>query len=534
MNPNAANKGRSFKGAIAYIIHDPDQAETDERVLFVETRNLRTDDPEKAAKVMAYTAMHAAELKAEAGIKATGRKTESPVYHLSLSWVPGEQPSQAEMMEAGEAALKVLGYSEHEAVYAAHGDKAHMHLHIVVNRIHPLTGKTHNPKDDQKLLQAWGHEYDKGRGLEHRSPERAARHEKDAGKRAEYKRIAEAAREKKGAANDNTRSRASWDAAKGATHPKSRRYVEITSEYGARAKALATESRALYAQQRRAWTDLGARHKQERAALVKPGLVAGKARAAFDAVRGGPERLTPAQFQREIKTLKASQRIELRKFQAEQRAQGRAFERQEQQTGDRLAATLQAVTRTPVGLQGPEHRGHLAARFKHEARRQERAEQSGQTKADARLETLKERQGQDSQTLRSRLKVDRPSAGQQRTVRQQRAALANQQRTERRELRQHQQGQRQELQGKWASLNDDRAQAWDSYRAQRADQAATKSETKGREDRGRDGETLKDIYAERSGLYESRRIEGRDYTGKGAEPGGRSQGGGRAIKIDKT
>lgn len=528
MNPNAANKGRSFKGAIAYIVHDPDQAETDERVLFVETRNLRTNDPEKAAKVMAYTAMHAAELKAEAGIKATGRKTDCPVYHLSLSWIPGEQPSQAAMMGAGEAALKVLGYSEHEAVYAAHGDKAHLHLHIVVNRVHPLTGKTHNPKDDQKLLQAWGHEYDKARGMEHRSPERAARHEKDAGKRAEYKKLAEANREKKGAANDNTRSRASWDAAKGATHPKSRRYQEITAEYGQRAKALAVESRTLYKEQRQAWADLGARHKQQRAAVVKPGLAASKARPAFEAASGAPERLSPAQFQKALKTLKASQRMELRKFQAGQRAEGRAFDQQEQKTGDRLASTLQAVVNTPVGMQGIEHRGHLAARFKHEARRLERAEQSGQAEAATRLDALKDRHGQQSQSLKSRLKVDRPPAGQQKTVRQQRAALASQHRTERRELREQQQTERQELQGKWASLNDDRAQAWDSYRAERADQAAAKSETKGRE-----GESLKDIYAERSGLYESRRIEGRDYSGKGAEQGGRSQGGGREIKIDK-
>lgn len=529
MNPNAANKGRSFKGAIAYIVHDPDQAETDERVLFVQTRNLRTNDPEKAAKVMAYTAMHAAELKAEAGIKATGRKTDSPVYHLSLSWIPGEQPSQAAMMDAGEAALKVLGYSEHEAVYAAHGDKAHLHLHIVVNRVHPLTGKTHNPKDDQKILQAWGHEYDKARGMEHRSPERAARHEKDAAKRAEYKKLAEATREKRGAANDNTSSRASWTAAKGATHPRSRRYQEITAEYGQRAKALAVESRNIYKQQRQAWTDLAARHKQQRAAVVKPGLAASKARAAFDTGSGGPERLSPAQFQKALKTLKASQRMELRKFQATERAEGRAFEQQEQTTGDRLASTLQAVVHTPVGMQGPEHRGHLAARFKHEAERQDRAEKAGQTGAEARLDVLKDQQRQEGQSLRSRLKVDRPPAGQQKTVRQLRAALTSQQRTERRELREQQMTERQELQGKWAALNNDRAQAWDGYRVQRSDQAAAKSETK-----GRDGDSLKDIYAERSGLYESRRIEGRDYSGKGAEPGGRSQNGGREIKIDKT
>jgi hypothetical protein len=83
MNPNAAKKGKSFKGVAAYIIHDPDRAKTTERVLFTDTRNLRTDDPEKAAKVMAYTAAHASFLKQAAGVKAGGRKSENPVYHFS-------------------------------------------------------------------------------------------------------------------------------------------------------------------------------------------------------------------------------------------------------------------------------------------------------------------------------------------------------------------------------------------------------------------------------------------------------------------
>ena len=48
---------------------------------------------------------------------------------------------------------------------------------------HPVTGIAHNPKDDHKILQAWGHDYDKARGQEHRSPVRAAKHEKDKARR---------------------------------------------------------------------------------------------------------------------------------------------------------------------------------------------------------------------------------------------------------------------------------------------------------------------------------------------------------------
>lgn len=522
MNPNAANKGRSFKGAIAYIIHDPDRAETDERVLFVETRNLRTDDPEKAAKVMAYTAKHAAELKAAAGIKATGRKTDSPVYHLSLSWVPGEDPSQSEMMEAGEAALRAIGFEDHEAVYAAHGDKAHKHLHIVVNRVHPVTGKTHNPKDDQKLLQAWGHEYDKARGLELRSPERAARHEKDEAKRAEYQRIAEAGREKKGAANDNARSRADYDAAKGATHPKSRRYQEIAAEFGGRAKALAAESRALYQQHRQARTDLAARHRLQRSALARPGQAAALALSAFETAAGSAPRLSSDDFRAAVRSLKTSQRVELRKLQAQQRARVGSFDEKEKAASDRLARNLQSVVQTSVGKQGPEHRGHLAARFKHEAELPRRAEQAGIAGGAADLAALQASQAQALTSLQGQQRSTRRPRVQEK-LRHAKTSLAKQQRDERRELLALHKTEWQTLQARWGQLNDERAQAWDGYRAQRAEQMAGKGQEQ------RDSRTLKDIYAERSGLFESRRIEGRDYSGKGIEPGC-SQGGGREIK----
>ena len=58
MNPSAASKGSFFVGAVGYITHDVGK-ESSERVTFTEVLNMRTSDPEKAAKVMAWTAMHA-------------------------------------------------------------------------------------------------------------------------------------------------------------------------------------------------------------------------------------------------------------------------------------------------------------------------------------------------------------------------------------------------------------------------------------------------------------------------------------------
>jgi hypothetical protein len=97
MNPSAASKGNSFAGAVGYITHDVGKDST-ERVTFTEVLNMRTNDPEKAAKVMAWTALHATQLKEAAGLKATGRKSEKPVYHFSLNWEPGENVPHQEMV----------------------------------------------------------------------------------------------------------------------------------------------------------------------------------------------------------------------------------------------------------------------------------------------------------------------------------------------------------------------------------------------------------------------------------------------------
>ena len=161
MLPNVAGTGHSFEGAALYYLHDKrleGEAErlTTERVWFTHTENMLTDDPEKAWKVMAWTAMHQNEIKKAAGVKATGRKMKGgPVYAYSLSWHPEQEPSREQMIEAGQATLKVLGFEGHEVLMAAHNDEPQPHLHVIVNRIHPMTGKAQNPVDDYTKLSRW-------------------------------------------------------------------------------------------------------------------------------------------------------------------------------------------------------------------------------------------------------------------------------------------------------------------------------------------------------------------------------------------
>ena len=65
-----------------------------------------------------------------------------PVYHLSLSWAPEDRPTTEQVAATARRFLRDLGLQEHQAVVVRHRDTAHAHVHIVVNRVHPDTGKT--------------------------------------------------------------------------------------------------------------------------------------------------------------------------------------------------------------------------------------------------------------------------------------------------------------------------------------------------------------------------------------------------------
>lgn len=168
MTPVVTKLGRSFKGAFAYYLHDkrgPDgEGITSERVAWTETINLSSADVRDAARIMAGTAIASATLKKAAGVKASGRKLERPVYAYSLSWHPDERPTREEQMEAARATLALQGLEEHQAVILAHSDTHHAHVHIVVNRVHPTTGVAAKHSNTKLALSRWAQAYEKGRG----------------------------------------------------------------------------------------------------------------------------------------------------------------------------------------------------------------------------------------------------------------------------------------------------------------------------------------------------------------------------------
>jgi len=169
MVPAITEGGRSFKGAAAYYLHDkrqPGEAErfTSARVAWVVTDNLPTDNPERGWKIMAHTALAAEELKAAAGVKTTGRKLTKPVFAYSLAWHPGERPTKEEQLEAARASIKALGLEGYQAIIVSHNDEPHEHVHILVNRVHPETGKAVTISNSKLTLSKWAQAYEQERG----------------------------------------------------------------------------------------------------------------------------------------------------------------------------------------------------------------------------------------------------------------------------------------------------------------------------------------------------------------------------------
>ncbi len=166
MVPKLHAKGKSFRGCANYLLHDKERACTTERVEWTETRNLATDDPEVAWRVMAATSMDQSRLKTQAGIKNTGRKSKDHVLHLTLSWHPDEAEdlSREEMLRAANGALRALDAGDRQVLFVSHNDEPQPHLHIMMNRVSPEDGRMLSSSKEKLALSRWAEAYEKDRG----------------------------------------------------------------------------------------------------------------------------------------------------------------------------------------------------------------------------------------------------------------------------------------------------------------------------------------------------------------------------------
>lgn len=134
-----SSSGTGFRALAAYLVHGRTGLE-EGRIGWASARNLPTTDPELAATLMRATA-------------AQNVRVEKPVYHLALAFDPGDPVDRATMERVADRVLERLGLDGHQALVVAHRDREHPHLHILVNRVHPETGKVWDRWQDMPAIQ---------------------------------------------------------------------------------------------------------------------------------------------------------------------------------------------------------------------------------------------------------------------------------------------------------------------------------------------------------------------------------------------
>lgn len=131
-----APAGNDFHALARYLVRGkPGSATHPDRVAWVQSQNLPTEDPELAAAYMSATA----------GLSA---RTRRAAYHLMIAWHARERPHPAAMQQIARETLELAGLSQHQALIMGHGDKPHPHLHILLNRVHPESGRAWRTAND--------------------------------------------------------------------------------------------------------------------------------------------------------------------------------------------------------------------------------------------------------------------------------------------------------------------------------------------------------------------------------------------------
>jgi hypothetical protein len=146
-----ASSGRRFAKLARYLARGRDDNNPD-RVAWVSGRNLVVDRPDAVARIMQATA-------------AANPRATHPVYHVAVAFHPDDVVSREAMERVANRLLRELGLGEHQALIVAHNDTPHAHMHIMVNRIDPETGKAWDRWQDRVTTQRVLREEERALGL---------------------------------------------------------------------------------------------------------------------------------------------------------------------------------------------------------------------------------------------------------------------------------------------------------------------------------------------------------------------------------
>jgi Relaxase/Mobilisation nuclease domain/Large polyvalent protein-associated domain 7 len=93
------------------------------------------------------------------------RSRSDRTYHLVVSFEPGERPTESQLQDIEDTLCEAIGLGAHQRISAVHTDRAHLHLHIAINKVAPSTRRCVEPFYDKRKLMAACEALEKKHGL---------------------------------------------------------------------------------------------------------------------------------------------------------------------------------------------------------------------------------------------------------------------------------------------------------------------------------------------------------------------------------
>ncbi|MBT8468820.1 MAG: relaxase/mobilization nuclease domain-containing protein, partial [Deltaproteobacteria bacterium] len=94
------------------------------------------------------------------------RTKRDKTYHVVISFHPNDRTlADRELEDVVRRTVAAVGLQEHQYIAVRHSDQEHEHVHIAVNKIHPVTLKIHHPFRDIPLFKVLAGELEKELGL---------------------------------------------------------------------------------------------------------------------------------------------------------------------------------------------------------------------------------------------------------------------------------------------------------------------------------------------------------------------------------
>ena len=112
-----------------------------------------------AVAAMDATVAAAPQLKRETSGRASP-EVQKPALHYALYWGSADRPDVAAMADRVADSLHALALREHQAIVILCGRPSLPHVHVLVNRVHPATGRAADNRRSWVVLSEWAKSYE--------------------------------------------------------------------------------------------------------------------------------------------------------------------------------------------------------------------------------------------------------------------------------------------------------------------------------------------------------------------------------------